>query len=143
MEAPMNVFVLLSDSPLSVLECLAEVSSEKVGGTAVFVGSVRNQTGGKRVLRLEFEAYEPMARKEMEAIAREAVDEFELEALAIYHALGVLEPGDLPVVIAASAAHRDAAFKACRYAIDRLKERVPIWKKEVYEDGEVWVSAHP
>ncbi len=143
MESSGSVFVLLTDTPLSLSDCIALVSSEKVGGTTVFVGSVRNQTDGKRVLRLEFEAYEPMAKKEMEKIAREAIDKFGLEAIAIHHAIGILEPGALPVVIAASAAHRDAAFRACRYAIDRLKERVPIWKREVYEDGEVWVSAHP
>ncbi len=143
MEGRDQIFVLLTEAPLSVEDCLAAVSSVGVGGTTIFVGSVRNQTDGKRVLRLEFEAYEPMAKKEMEEIAREAIDKFGLEAIAIHHAIGILEPGALPVVIAASAAHRDAAFRACRYAIDRLKERVPIWKREVYEDGEVWVSAHP
>lgn len=135
--------ILLTNSPLSVEACLAEVSSAASGGVAIFVGSVRNETRGRRVLRLEFEAYEPMARLEMGKIADEAVERFGLNAICMHHALGVLEPGELPVIIAAAAAHRDAAFKACRYAIDRLKETVPIWKKEVYEDGEVWVSAHP
>ncbi len=133
----------LTDSPLSVETCLGQVSSVASGGIAIFVGSVRNETGGRRVVRLEFEAYEPMARLEMEKIADEAFVKFGIHAMSIHHALGALEPGDLPVVIAAAAAHRDAAFRACRYAIDRLKETVPIWKKEVYEDGEVWVSAHP
>ncbi len=139
----MNINIKISEEPLSVQACIDVVSSVSAGGIAVFVGSVRNVTKGRRVLRLEFEAYEPMARSEMQKIAEEAMREFGLEGIAMHHAVGVLEPGALPVVIAAAAAHRDAAFKACRYAIDRLKERVPIWKKEIYEDGEVWVSAHP
>ena len=109
----------------------------------VFVGTVRNQTGGKRVVRLEFEAYEPMALSEMRKIAESALALYAVQRVSIHHRVGVLEVGELPVVIAVGSAHRKAAFEACAYCIDTLKERVPIWKKEVFEDGAVWVAAHP
>jgi len=113
------------------------------GGIDVFIGTVRNATKSKPVLRLEFEAYEKMALAEMEKIAVYAVKQWPVQRLLIYHRIGVLNVGEVPVVVAVSAAHRDAAFEACRYVIDTLKQTVPIWKKEVFEDGEVWVAAHP
>ena len=113
------------------------------GGIDVFIGTVRNSTKGKPVVRLEFEAYETMAIKEMEKIAGQAFAKWPLQKIAIHHRTGVLHIGEIPVVIAVSAAHRDAAFDACRYIIDTLKQTVPIWKKELFEDGEVWVAAHP
>lgn len=109
----------------------------------MFIGTVRNATKGKAVLRLEFEAYEKMALAEMEKIAAYAIEKWPIQKLLIHHRTGVLNVGEVPVVIAVSAAHRDAAFEACRYVIDTLKQTVPIWKKEVFEDGEVWVAAHP
>jgi molybdopterin synthase catalytic subunit len=84
-----------------------------------------------------------MALKEMQKIAIEALDKFQIHKIAIHHALGELQIGDIPVIIAVSSAHRDAAFEACQFAIDTLKETVPIWKKEHFEDGEVWVNSHP
>ena len=84
-----------------------------------------------------------MAIKEMELIAEETLNKFDVHKIAIHHAEGILQIGDIPVIIAVSAAHRDAAFKACRHAIDQLKKTVPIWKKEHFEDGEVWVNAQP
>ena len=113
------------------------------GGIDVFIGTVRDATKGKTVVRLEFEAYEPMAIKEMQKIADEAFVKWPIQKLLIHHRVGVLEVGEVPVIIAVSCAHRDAAFEACRYVIDTLKQTVPIWKKEVFEDGEVWVAAHP
>lgn len=94
-------------------------------------------------MRLEFEAYEKMAIAEMQKIAAYALSTWSLQKLLIHHRTGTLAVGDIPVIIGASAAHRDAAFDACRYAIDTLKQTVPIWKKEIFEDGEYWVAAHP
>jgi molybdopterin synthase catalytic subunit len=104
---------------------------------------VRNHTKGRNVLRLEFEAYTLMALSEMQKIANLALQSFEVCRIAMHHRTGILLPGELPVVIAVSAPHRSAAFEACSYCIDMLKQTVPVWKKEVLEDGEVWVSAHP
>ncbi|MDZ7934826.1 MAG: molybdenum cofactor biosynthesis protein MoaE [Emticicia sp.] len=138
-----SIEIVLSDKALDEQACLDFVKTDDSGGIVTFVGTVRNQTKGKRVLRLDFEAYEPMAVSEMKKIAEQAVEKFSLKKIAIYHRVGSLEIGEIPVVIAASAAHRGAAFDACEYAIDTLKETVPIWKKEIFEDGEVWVSATP
>jgi molybdopterin synthase catalytic subunit len=113
------------------------------GGIDVFIGTVRDSTKGKKVIRLEFEAYEPMALKEMHKIAEQAFAKWPVQKLLIHHRTGVLQVGEVPVIIAVSCAHRDAAFEACRYVIDTLKQTVPIWKKEIFEDGEVWVAAHP
>ena len=115
----------------------------KSGGTDVFIGIVRNATKGKTVLRLEFEAYENMAIAELEKIATQVFEKWPVQRLLIHHRVGILSIGEIPVIIAVSAAHRDSAFDACRYVIDTLKQTVPIWKKEVFEDGEVWVAAHP
>jgi molybdopterin synthase catalytic subunit len=104
---------------------------------------VRNATKGKQVVRLEFEAYEKMAVSELNKIAEEVVKRWPVHKIVIHHRTGILEVGEVPVIIAVSAAHRAAAFDACRYTIDTLKQTVPIWKKEVFEDGEVWVAAHP
>jgi len=138
-----HIEIILSDKTLNEQACLDFVKNDDSGGIVTFVGTVRNQTKGKRVLRLDFEAYEPMAVSEMRKIAEQALEKFSLKKIAIYHRVGNLEIGEVPVVIAASAAHRGAAFDACEYAIDMLKETVPIWKKEIFEDGEVWVSATP
>lgn len=119
------------------------VRRDTCGGIDVFVGTVRNQTQGKTVLRLEFEAYASMALKEMEKIAAQAHQQWPIEAVAIHHRTGTLKIGEIAVIIAVSSPHRAAAFSACQFAIDTLKETVPIWKKEVFADGEIWVAAHP
>ncbi len=113
------------------------------GGIDVFMGTVRDVTKGKKVVRLEFEAYEQMALSEMRKIAEDIIAQWPVHKIVIHHRTGVLQIGDIAVIIAVSAAHRAAAFEACRFAIDTLKQTVPIWKKEVFEDGEVWVAAHP
>ncbi len=130
-------------APLNISECIDQVMSPGVGGIDVFIGTVRDATKGKKVLRLEFEAYERMALKEMQRIADDVLAKWPVSKVVIHHRTGVLQVGEVPVVIAVGAAHRDAAFEACRYAIDTLKQTVPIWKKEFFEDGEVWVAAHP
>lgn len=137
------VEVSILSTPIDVLYCINAVMSPGTGGIDVFVGTVRNVTKGSAVLRLEFEAYERMAHTEMKKIANEAMSRWQLNAIVIHHRTGTLEVGDVPVVISVAAPHRDAAFAACRYAIDTLKQTVPIWKREVYEDGAEWVAAHP
>ena len=138
-----QIDIKIQPSPLGITDCLSSVEHLQSGGTDLFIGKVRNNTKGRGVLRLEFEAYEPMALKEMQKIAESAFDRWPIQAIAIHHRTGTLFPGEIAVLIAVSAPHRDAAFEACRYAIDTLKQTVPIWKKEIFEDGEVWVSAHP
>lgn len=137
------VDINITEQPLNMQECINWVMSPECGGIDVFIGTVRNTTKGKAVVRLEFEAYESMAMKEVEKIAAEMKTKWPVHKIVMHHRVGVLQVGEVPVIIAVSAAHRDAAFDACRYAIDTLKQRVPIWKKEVFEDGEVWVAAHP
>ncbi len=138
-----KIDVQLLDRPLDPAEALRFVESPEAGGIVQFVGAVRNQTQGRRVVRLEFEAYAPMAVSEMRKIAEEAGHRWPLLAIAIHHRMGVLDIGQLPVVIAVAAPHRKEAFEACQFAIDTLKQTVPIWKKEIFEDGEVWVAATP
>lgn len=135
--------IQILDTPLSAAQCEQAVADDAAGGTVVFIGTVRNQTKGKKVVSLEFESYIPMAKKEMQKIAEEVVERWSARHVSIHHRVGNLKVGELPVIIAVATPHRKAAFEACQYAIDTLKESVPIWKREVFEDGEVWVAAHP
>lgn len=135
--------VLLSANALDVAACYNFVTSPQSGGIDIFVGTVRNHTKERPVLRLEFEAYEKMALSELNKIADHLIAHHPVHKVAIHHRTGTLFPGEIAVIIAVAAAHRDAAFTACRHAIDTLKETVPIWKKEIFTDGEQWVSAHP
>jgi molybdopterin synthase catalytic subunit len=138
-----NIEVVLSETDLGLSECLSFVEDPAAGGIVHFIGTVRNRTRGQRVLRLEFEAYKPMAVSEMRKIAELAIKTFGVLKISIHHRIGVLNVGEIPVIIAASSPHRKAAFEACQFCIDTLKETVPIWKKEVFENGETWVSATP
>jgi molybdopterin synthase catalytic subunit len=135
--------IQILDEPLTTQSCHDAVSDPSAGGIVVFVGAVRNQTKGRKVLQLAFESYVPMALKEMGKIADSLSQKWGILHVSIHHRVGVLEIGEIPVIIAVSTPHRQAAFEACQYAIDTLKETVPIWKKEIFEDGTVWVSAHP
>ena len=128
---------------IDISACIGWAMAPDCGGIDVFIGTVRDATKGKKVVRLEFEAYDNMALHEMRKIADEILVKWPVNKILIHHRTGVLGVGEIPVVIVVSAAHRDAAFDACRYAIDTLKQTVPIWKKEVFEDGEQWVAAHP
>ena len=139
----MNIDIKISVDPLQIQSCIDWVMSPQCGGINVFIGAVRNVTKGKKVVRLEFEAYESMAMNEMNKIAKDVLKKWPVQKILIHHRTGILQTGEVPVIIAVAAAHRDAAFDACRYTIDTLKQTVPIWKKEVFEDGEVWVAAHP
>lgn len=139
----LNTDIQILSGALNISSCIEWVMAEECGGTNIFIGTVRKETKGKTVIQLEFETYEVMALSEMHKIAKHVLKEFKVGKILIHHRTGILYPGDVPVVIAVGAAHRDAAFTACRYIIDTLKQTVPIWKKEVFEDGEVWVAAHP
>ncbi len=133
----------LTKDKVDINKVIDAVRHKHAGGIDVFIGTVRDQTKGRRVIALEFETYDKMAITELNKIMNEAGKKWPLYHTAISHAVGRKKIGDIAVAIAVSAAHRAAAFDACRYIIDTLKERVPIWKKEIFEDGEIWVSAHP
>ena len=138
-----NTNIKISNKPLNPQLATGFVTNELCGGIVTFVGTARKFTKGKEVLRLDFEAYEPMAIKEMEKIANRILIEFPAEKVAIHHRVGSVGLKEIAVVIAVACPHRKAAFQACEFAIDTLKQTVPIWKKEIFEDGEVWVSAFP
>jgi molybdopterin synthase catalytic subunit len=133
----------VTDRPLRVEDAIALVSGHAYGGLVTFVGAVRDNTRGRAVVRLEYEAYAPMAEAKLAEIAAEAEAQWQGARIAVLHRVGVLVPGEAAVVIAAAAPHRKEAFRACEHVIERLKADVPIWKKEVYADGEVWVGMGP
>lgn len=139
----MNINIKISDKPLYPADANDFVTNEDCGGIVTFIGTARKFTKGKEVLRLEFEAYEPMAIKEMTKIANQIIERFPAKKVAVHHRVGVVGLKEIAVVIAVACPHRKAAFEACEFAIDTLKQTVPIWKKEVFEDGEIWVAAHP
>ncbi len=134
---------VLRSEALSLDRCVAAVSGPGMGGIVTFTGMVRRHSRGVLVDRLEYEAYGPMAARELARLCDEIEAEIAGTRLAVEHRIGTLQIGDLAVVIAAAAAHRAEAFTACRAMIDRLKDRVPIWKKEIGEDGAVWVGLGP
>jgi len=133
----------LLDTPLSLDAVVQQVSAHGQGGVVTFSGAVRDNTRGRPVVRLEYEAYAPMAEKKLAQIGAKIQATWPGAKVAIHHRTGVLLPGELAVVIAASTPHRAEAFAACREAIEQLKAEVPIWKKEVYADGETWVGLGP
>ncbi len=135
--------ILISNQKLDLQSCVNFVSDDACGAIATFIGTVRNNTQHKDVKLLDFSTYKPMALKEIEKIALLALEKFDIYKIAIHHAEGALQIGELPVIIAVSSAHRKASFEACQFAIDTLKKTVPIWKKEHFTDGEVWVNATP
>jgi molybdopterin synthase catalytic subunit len=116
------------------------VRDPAAGATVTFVGTTRNQNAGRRVVRLEYEAYARMARREMRRLAEAAVRRWALRRVAMVHRVGVVPVGQASVAIAVSAGHRSEAFAACHWLIDRLKEIVPIWKREHFRGGQVWIG---
>ncbi|MEE9406841.1 MAG: molybdenum cofactor biosynthesis protein MoaE [Polaribacter sp.] len=135
--------IKITSEKLDLNKCYTFVEDDSCGGISAFIGTVRNDTKGKEVKQLDFSTYKPMAIKEMQKIADLALERFDIVKIAIHHAEGMLQIGEIPVIITASSKHRKAAFEACEFAINTLKETVPIWKKEYFSDGEVWVNAHP
>ncbi|AJO22217.1 molybdenum cofactor biosynthesis protein MoaE [Weizmannia coagulans] len=126
--------------PVDVSKLIEAVADRNAGAIVTFIGTVREMTKGKKTLYLEYEAYEPMARKKLEQIGAEIRQQFPAAKTAIVHRIGRLDISDIAVAIAVSAPHRDEAYRANRYAIERIKEMVPIWKKEHWENGEMWVG---
>ncbi len=133
----------LCSAPIEVGAAERLVDLEGVGGIATFVGTTRRWSKGEEVRFLEFEAYEPLALRELEAICAEAIQRFDLLDVQVLHRVGKVELGQIAVAIACAAAHRGAAFDGCRYVIDELKQRAPIWKKETTVAGAVWINATP
>jgi len=119
----------------------AAVAHAAAGATVTFIGTTRDHNDGRRVTRLEYEAYPEMAVTELRKIGETAQRQWPIAGIAIVHRIGVVPIGEASVVIAVSAGHRRAAFEACHFAIDRLKEVVPIWKKEHFEGGEIWIGS--
>jgi MoaE-MoaD fusion protein len=130
----------LSETPISLDAAVSEVADERAGAIATFTGTTRVESRGRRVLHLDYEAYEGMAEKTMRDLADTLLAKYDLCAVAIHHRVGRVDIGETSVVIAVSAPHRGDALAACREAIDTLKETVPLWKKEVYEGGEEWIG---
>ena len=130
----------LSDQPLSLERIVDEVRSDQAGAIATFTGTTRAESRGRSVQYLDYEAYEGMAEEVMAEIADELRARYDLCEIAIHHRVGRVQIGDTSVVIAVSSRHRRDALAACKDAIDTLKERVPLWKKEVYEGGEEWIG---
>jgi molybdopterin synthase catalytic subunit len=135
--------IAITEAPIDTQKVIAAVEADGAGAINVFIGTVRNQTQAKPVVQLDFEAYDSMAVKKMQEIADQAAARWPIQQVAIVHRKGSLQIGDAAVVIAVSTPHRKASFEACEFNIDTLKEVVPIWKKEIFEDGAVWVAAHP
>jgi molybdopterin synthase catalytic subunit len=130
----------IREMPIALDELVAAVSHDKAGAVATFLGMVRDHNEGKSVTKLEYHAYQSMAEKELAAIAAEIEKEIDGARVACVHRIGELAIGDVAVACAASAAHRAEAFRACRDLIDRVKARVPIWKREHGPDGPHWVG---
>ncbi len=131
----------LSHGPIDAGACRARLNDPRAGGCVVFEGVVRDENEGRAVLRLEYEGYESVAVKEGEAVLREALEKFLVMRAECVHRVGTLEIGDMAVWVGVSAAHRGAAFDACRYIIDAIKHRLPIWKKEHYAQGDSgWIN---
>lgn len=132
--------ILVTESDFSVDEVLGRLRSDSTGAVAGFVGVVRGEDKGRRIVRMELEAYKGMAERELSDIRARAVERFGLEGAVIIHRVGSLAPGDNIVLVAASSAHRKEAFAGAEYMIDELKKTVPIWKKEILDTGEEWVG---
>lgn len=132
----------ITGQPIDVQKIITAASNQEAGAVNTFIGTVRNNTSGKKVLRLEYEAYEPMAISEIQKLIDQASENWKLTGFAVSHRVGTLTPGDIAVVVAVATPHRKDAFAACQFIIDTLKQTVPIWKREFFEDGDEWVSAH-
>lgn len=131
--------ISITEYPIDIPSAIRGVQSPQAGGIDLFAGTVRNQSRGRRVRAIEYSAYTPMAEKMMAEIETELRRKWALHKVVLVHRIGTLHVGEVSVVTAVSAAHRAEAFEACRYAIDRIKEIVPIWKKEIFEEGQAWV----
>ena len=126
--------------PIDLSELVRYVTDASAGAIATFIGTTRNNNEGRKVIALDYDAYPEMAEKELRRIGDDAEKKWRIERMAIVHRIGPVQITEASVMIAVSAAHRDDAFQACRFAIEEIKKTVPIWKKEVFEGGEVWIG---
>jgi molybdopterin synthase catalytic subunit len=127
-------------TPLDLQELVRYVTDPSAGAIATFIGTTRNNNEGRKVIALDYDAYPEMAEKELRRIGDDAKKKWRIERMAIVHRIGAVQIAEASVMIAVSAAHCDDAFQACRFAIEEIKKTVPIWKKEVFEGGEVWIG---
>jgi molybdopterin synthase catalytic subunit len=130
----------VTDKPINLQELVDFVTDPEAGAIATFIGTTRNNNEGRKVIALDYEAYPEMAEKELTRLGEEARKKWQICRMAIVHRVGPVQITEPSVMIAVSAAHREAAFAACRFAIEEIKKTVPIWKKEVYEGGEIWIG---
>jgi molybdopterin synthase catalytic subunit len=130
----------LTDTPIDLQELVDFVTDPEAGAIATFIGTTRDNNQGRKVIALDYEAYPEMAEKELARLGEEAKKKWPICRMAIVHRIGPVQITESSVIIAVSAAHREAAFAACRFAIEEIKKTVPIWKKEVYEGGEIWIG---
>lgn len=130
----------VTDKPINLQELVDCVTDPEAGAVATFIGTTRNNNEGRKVIALDYEAYPEMAEKELTRLGEEARTKWQICRMAIVHRVGPVQITEPSVVIAVSAAHREAAFAACRFAIEEIKKTVPIWKKEVYEGGAIWIG---
>jgi len=130
----------VTDKPIHLQELVDFVTDPEAGAIATFIGTTRNNNEGRKVIALDYEAYPEMAEKELTRLGEEARKKWQICRMAIVHRVGPVQITEPSVIIAVSAAHREAAFAACRFAIEEIKKTVPIWKKEVYEGGEIWIG---
>ena len=135
--------VALTADPIDVSSALTYLQSEQAGAIDFFLGVVRDNTQDRPVDRLNYEAYDRMAISEMQKIEDNAIARWPVLRCTIVHRTGTLHVGEIAVLIGVATAHRADAFDACRYIIDTIKQTVPIWKKEIFTDGDVWVNSHP
>jgi MoaE-MoaD fusion protein len=135
--------VALTREPIDASRLVAAAKQPEDGAVVVFDGIVRNHSRGRRTLHLDYEAYEEMALRQMRELGRQARERFAVHQVTIVHRLGRLEIGETSILIIVASAHRSAAFEACRWLIDRIKQTVPIWKKETFADGAVWAPGEP
>jgi molybdopterin synthase catalytic subunit len=130
----------VTNDPIDLAELVRYVGDPEAGAIVPFIGTTRNNNEGRKVIALDYEAYPEMAEKELARIGADAAKLWPICRMAIVHRLGPVRIGEASVIIVVSSAHRDAAFAASRFAIEEIKKTVPIWKKEVYEGGEVWIG---
>lgn len=134
----MSVAITRKEIPAD--KVIESVRARSAGATVVFIGSVRSPSNGKQVMTLEYDSYARMAKAVLGEIADEAEERFGVTGISIVHRVGKLGPGEISLVVAVSSVHRDEAYRASMYIVDELKERVPIWKKEVFKDGSTWTK---
>lgn len=137
----MAMMIEIIEKPIDVNKVIEAASCSGAGAVNVFIGTIRDTASGRQVIQLEYEAYNTMALQEMRKIVDEATRRWPLLGYGISHRIGVLKPGEVAVVVAVSTPHRKESFEACQFVIDTLKEKVPIWKKEIFRDGATWVAA--